>query len=167
VDLSYLTEQRQRYAQAFRVRPAHLDDTLGEGPIRDVLEAVWPLPSHNPPVLLHGDFWPGNLLWHNDQLVGILDWEDATIGDPLEDLANSRLEILWASGRDAMQQFTDAYQSLNPIHLVNLPYWDLCAALRPAFKIDDWAADEQAARTMRERHGWFIAQAFERLSDQR
>ncbi|HTU59534.1 MAG TPA: phosphotransferase, partial [Polyangiales bacterium] len=29
------------------------------------------------PALLHGDFWPGNLLWHNDQLAAVLDWEDA------------------------------------------------------------------------------------------
>lgn len=42
--------------------------------------------------------------------------------------------------------------------------WDLCAALRPAFKIAEWAADESAEKTMRERHRWFITQAFEKLS---
>ena len=26
--------------------------------------------------LLHGDYWPGNVLWKNGALVGVIDWED-------------------------------------------------------------------------------------------
>ena len=63
-------------------------------------------------MLLHGDFWPGNILWRYGQLVAVIDWEDAALGDPLADVANSRLEILWAFGIDAMQSFTHYYQSL-------------------------------------------------------
>lgn len=47
----------------------------------------------NQPTLLHGDYWPGNILWQGDQLAAIIDWEDACLGDPLSDLANSRLEL--------------------------------------------------------------------------
>jgi aminoglycoside phosphotransferase (APT) family kinase protein len=36
----------------------------------------------------------------------VLDWEDAAIGDPLADVANVRLELLWARGIEAMEPFT-------------------------------------------------------------
>ena len=146
-------------------QPARLDDSLDEGRIRDVLEAVWPLPVLNDPVLLHGDFWPGNVLWHAGKLAAIIDWEDASLGDPLADLANSRMEILWAYGVEAMQYFTHCYRAgAAMVDLTNLPYWDLCVALRPAFKIGEWAGDAATERRMREQHNWFVTQAFEQLT---
>ncbi len=159
-DFDFLPRQADN---KFKQRPAKVDDSIGEGQIRDILESVWPLTQHNPSVLLHGDFWPGNLLWRGGQLVAIIDWEDARTGDPLADLANSRLEILWAFGMEAMQAFTNIYQSQTSLDYTNLPYWDLCAALRPAFKISEWAADAIAEKRMRERHGWFVTQAFGKL----
>ncbi|MGT5522875.1 phosphotransferase family protein, partial [Escherichia coli] len=90
-------------------------------------EAAWPFYQQNKSVLLHGDFWPGNVLWKDGQLVAVIDWEDAQIGDPLADLGNSRLEILWASGSEAMHSFTRHYQAMTDIDFSNLPYWDLFA----------------------------------------
>jgi aminoglycoside phosphotransferase (APT) family kinase protein len=126
-----------------------------------VLEAAWPLAQRNPSVLLHGDYWPGNVLWRDGVLVGVIDWEDAGSGDPLSDVGNSRLEILWAFGIDAMRAFTEHYQALTSWDVTNLPYWDLCAALRLR-RFPDWAANA-AVETMRERYRWFIAQACEVL----
>ena len=37
--------------------------------------------------LVHGDFRLGNLVWRDDRIAGILDWETARIGDPLFDIA--------------------------------------------------------------------------------
>ena len=167
LDTSFLPRQDDILTANVRQRPARLDDTLEEGRIRDALEAVWPLPLSNPSGLLHGDYWPGNILWRAGRLVGVLDWEDAALGDPLADLANSRLEILWAFSLDAMRQFTHDYSAstaARPLDLTNLPYWDLCAALRPAGRLSDWATDEAAERRMRERHHLFVAQAFEQLT---
>jgi aminoglycoside phosphotransferase (APT) family kinase protein len=147
-----------------RTRPATLDESLNEGRIRDALEAAWPFPQRNTSVLLHGDFWPGNILWKDGQLVAIIDWEDAALGDPLADLANTRLEILWAFGIDAMQSFTHHYQSMTSIDFSNLPYWDLCAALRPVSQIATWGLDDITEKNMREGHRWFITQAFDKLA---
>ena len=166
LDLSFLPVQEKIYARKLRERPAKVDESLDEGHIRDTLEAIWPFTQRNTSVLLHGDFWPGNILWKNRQLVAVIDWENAASGDPLADVANSRLEILWAFGINAMQSFTDQYQSMTTIDFTNLPYWDLCAALRPAFKIAEWAADDNAEKAMREGHRWFITKAFEKLSVQ-
>jgi aminoglycoside phosphotransferase (APT) family kinase protein len=164
LDVTFLPAMAERYTRGLKERPARLDESLNEGKIRDVLEAAWPLPQRNPTALLHGDFWPGNLLWRDGRLVGIIDWEDAALGDPLADLANGRLEILWAFGRDAMQLFTRQYQSMLKLDLTSLPYWDLCAALRPISKAAEWAewaADEQV---MREGHRWFVEQALSSLA---
>jgi len=164
LDLAFLPEQSKKYADKFIERPAKVDESLAEGKIRDVLEAVWPLPQRNKTALLHGDFWPGNILWRDGKLVGIIDWEDAELGDPLADLANTRLEILWAFGVEAMHSFTQHYKSSSTIDFTNLPYWDLCATLRPASKIGEWANDVIIEKKMREGHKLFITQAFDKLS---
>jgi aminoglycoside phosphotransferase (APT) family kinase protein len=163
VDLSFLPRQRDIYANKLGRRPADLDDSLSEGPTRDVLESAWPFPSANPDALLHGDYWPGNILWKDERIVGIIDWEDARVGDPLEDLANSRLEIMWAFGLEAMQSFTDLYVTLTHIDLANLPYWDLCAALRPAHRLSEWAVDATVETKMRDGHARFVAQAMRNI----
>jgi aminoglycoside phosphotransferase (APT) family kinase protein len=98
LDLSFLPRQEKRYAEKIGNRPAQSDESLAEGRIRDTLETAWSLVQHGAPTLLHGDYWPGNILWRDGRLVAILDWEDAAFGDPLADLANSRLEVLWAFG---------------------------------------------------------------------
>jgi aminoglycoside phosphotransferase (APT) family kinase protein len=163
LDLSFLPKQEQKYIRKVSKRPPKLDESIDEGRIRDVLESAGRLSQHNASVLLHGDFWPGNLLWKDGRLIAVIDWEDAALGDPLADLANSRLEILWAFGIDAMHSFTQHYQSITAIDFTNLPIWDLFAALRPAFKIAEWAGDDIAEQRMRERHKVFVAQAVEKL----
>ena len=61
--------------------------------VEPILEAAIRELYRNPPkdpikkCLVHGDYRNGNFLSKDDSLVGILDWEMAHIGDPLEDLA--------------------------------------------------------------------------------
>jgi aminoglycoside phosphotransferase (APT) family kinase protein len=160
LDVSFMPRHAERAAETLGERPEKVDEALDEGRIRDVLEAAWPFHQQNASVLLHGDFWPGNILWRDGQLVGVIDWEDAALGDPLADVANSRLEILWAFGIEAMQSFTHHYQSMTPVDFTNLPYWDLYAALRRIDQIAGWGLDEITEKTMRERLRLFVAQAF-------
>lgn len=144
-----------------------------EKQIRAALASFTPLPSLNKPVLLHGDFWPGNLLWREDRLVAVVDWEDALVGEPLSDFAISRLDMLLIFGSEAMNIFSQQYQSLNPIRFTALPYWDLYAALRAAPHLAEWAAgyrspgrDDITETTMRAGHQLFITQALQKLSAQ-
>jgi hypothetical protein len=65
-----------------------------------------------------------------------------------------------------MQRFTQQYQSMTPIDFTHLPYWDLCAALRPVAQIAQWGLDDITEKIVRERHRWFVTQAFEKLSAQ-
>jgi aminoglycoside phosphotransferase (APT) family kinase protein len=152
-----------------------VNSSLDEGRIRDTLEAAWPFPQRNAPALLHGDFWPGNILWRDSKLVAVIDWEDATLGDPLTDLAISRLDVLWIFGLDAMRSFTQHYISMMAIDYSNLPYWDLCAALRlvrlAGADLAEWAAffvpfgrPDITEQTIREQYRFFVDQAFEQLA---
>lgn len=41
---------------------------------------------NNPPVLVHGDLMPSNIIIKNNKINGIIDWECSTFGDPACDL---------------------------------------------------------------------------------
>lgn len=109
-----------------------MDASLDEGHIWDILQAAWPFPLHNALALIHGDYWPGNILWQAGRLAAVIDWEDTVVGDPLADLAISRLDLLWIYGRDVMEAFTRHYLAKTALDTYSLPYWDLYAALRLA-----------------------------------
>lgn len=141
-------------AQGFLERaPTGFEATFGAGRhdpfwqeerLRAVLRPLWPLPAANPAALLHGDYWPGNLLWRDGRLAAVVDWEDAFLGDPLLDAGISRLDLAWILGWEAAEAFWDAYRTARPVDEEWLPYWDLAAALRLARLAGDdlagWAA---------------------------
>lgn len=133
---SYAAEVDTKLAQV----PDQLDARAQEGRVRAALAAAWPLAARNPAVALHGDFWPGNLLWREGALVAVLDWEDAARGDPLADLAVARLDLTFVAGPEAARAFTARYASQVDVDLEQLPVWDLFAALRPAGHFEEWAA---------------------------
>ncbi|MEZ4833895.1 MAG: phosphotransferase [Caldilineaceae bacterium] len=142
--------------------PALVDESLSEDMIRRVLANSAPQ-ARGRTVLLHGDFWPGNVLWRGDQLAAVVDWEDAALGDPLADVGNARLEILWALGEAAMTQFTARYQALTGADYAPLPYWDLRAALRPAGKLGGWGLPPEQEDHIRALHKGFVQQAMAQI----
>lgn len=116
------------------------DHELREDEIRSQLEATILRDDGNPIVLRHGDLWPGNLLWKDGALIGVVDWENASLGNPLYDLSISRLDTLWVLGWEAMQQLTTEYFNLTGFDSTNLAYFDLVAALRPVNEICNFAS---------------------------
>jgi aminoglycoside phosphotransferase (APT) family kinase protein len=132
--------------------------------IFDMLEPHWPPPTVNRQVLNHGDYWPGNLLWLNGRLSGVVDWEDASLADPLADLANARLEFLWAYGADAMTAFTEIYLRQTNVVATHLPSWDLDAALRAAGAVAGWRLEAAKAAKMAIELEWFVAEAGAKLA---
>jgi aminoglycoside phosphotransferase (APT) family kinase protein len=155
---------------AHRAAPGPLAEALAKihavnataAPFLPELESV---SGRNERVLLHGDYWPGNTLWQDDELVGIVDWEDAALGDPLADVANCRLELVWASGADAAAAFTEHYADAAPrVDLADVPRWDLYAARRLGLRVHDWGLDESRARELQSQADEFAATARQRLS---
>jgi aminoglycoside phosphotransferase (APT) family kinase protein len=79
------------------------------GPDHASLTAIWSdalaAPVHvGPPVWLHGDLHPGNLVVRDGRLAGVIDWGDLTSGDPAADL-----QVAWTwFGPDARARFLEA-----------------------------------------------------------
>lgn len=174
-ELCDLRRRHEQLKDSLASVPETLDDPLNEAIVRACLTERFPWPSRNPDVLLHGDYWPGNLIWQNGELRAVIDWEQCSIGDPLADVALARLDVLWAFGDDAMAAFTRHYQIRSTLDWSNLPLWDLSIALRPMSKLDQWAPaytpppisrPDITAATMRDGHRRFVAQALERLQTQ-
>ena len=116
--------------------------------------------EYSPPeVLLHGDFWPGNVLWHRGRLAAVLDWEDFAVGEALSDVANARLEILWAHGEEAMATFTHAYQQQCALDRVRLAMWDLVIAEQKRTALPTWQLDHQIYKQMLNRLRNFVSNA--------
>lgn len=120
--------------------------------------------------LLHGDMWPGNLLVRDGRLVGILDWEDARLGDPLIDIAIARLDLAWLYGEGSAEAFVDRMREHRDVPTHELALADLYACLRPGPHLDEWASaypkigrPDVTAASMREVQDRFAEQALARL----
>jgi aminoglycoside phosphotransferase (APT) family kinase protein len=160
-DVPFLSDVRDDVARQLGTGPADPDEFLHENAVRAAVTGSWPPPELNRPVILHGDYWPGNVLWRHGRLAGVIDWEDALFGDPLADLSITRLEISWSWGFAAMSQFTDQYLKLRPeVDAADLALWDLRAALRASgFKMDTWGLPAEKLATARAAHREFIERA--------
>jgi aminoglycoside phosphotransferase (APT) family kinase protein len=93
-----------------------------------------------PPVLCQGDTGPGNFLYKGNAVAGVVDWELAHIGDPMDDIA-------WLSWRSTQHGFPDfparlrEYEQLSGIKVVaeRVYYYrvNACARLGPWFGLAD------------------------------
>jgi aminoglycoside phosphotransferase (APT) family kinase protein len=164
-DVPFLPDAAAAVAARIATNPDAPDEALSEPAVRAALTAAWPPPLANRPVIVHGDYWPGNVLWRDGRLAGIVDWEDAVFGDPLADLCVTRLELCWFFGRAAACDFTDRYLASRPdVDTGALPLWDLWAALRPAGKIAGWGLNAGQRASMTAAHREFVTEALGLLS---
>ena len=160
VQAPYLRSMRDAADERIRMRPEPADLTLSEPAVRAALDRIWPPPPAGQPVLLHGDYWPGNTLWRDGALVCVLDWEDAALGDPVADLANARMELTMVFGAAAADGFTRQYAGLRPeLDLCALPHWDLYAALRHAGRMPGWGLPAAELTRLQNGHREFTAAA--------
>lgn len=109
--------------------------------------------------VLHGDFWPRNVLFEDDQITGVVDWEGAAeSGSPFVDLFTMAILFyqtppMWAAERD--RELVHAFRGSGALSRY-FEQW--CAAsgierceLRPAF--EQFAA-AQAQRAGKEKNRW-------------
>jgi aminoglycoside phosphotransferase (APT) family kinase protein len=78
-----LESELERWHRAFET----VDESLrpGDQQLHDRLADR--MPEALPPVIVHGDYRLGNVLFRGDTLTAIIDWEIWTVGDPRLDLA--------------------------------------------------------------------------------
>ena len=104
-----------------------------------------------PQCLLHGDYWPENILWQDGDISAVLDWEDAALGDPLSDVAAARVELRYLHGSDVMEQFSNAYAEYAPVDTNRLALWQIYVAAAAHCYMGHWGlAPEREAHMRRE-----------------
>jgi aminoglycoside phosphotransferase (APT) family kinase protein len=115
------------------------DDPLEPG-LRQAVRAAWPTVSVAPMrrTLVHGDYWPGNLLWERGRLTGVVDWEEPRVGDPSRDVAICRGDLTLLFGQPAADAFLRHYEAAAGQRVSNLPFWDLLTCTLALPEIERW-----------------------------
>ena len=115
-------------------------------------------------VLLHGDFWSGNILWENNEIVGILDWEYAAFGDPLYDLAVTSLEMRYQYGERGMEQCKSFYSKSFELDNYRLSLWLIFIAASTHYHIKSWNLSEERKERIKHESLLTISEEFKKLS---
>ena len=118
--------------------------------LADHCTGMSPLPYEGAPVLLHGDFWPQNLIWRDGRIAAILDWEDAALGDPLSDLACALLELKYLFDDVLVAGFLAAYGRHAPIDRQRLALWQVYVASAAQHYMGDWSLEPSREAHMRQ-----------------
>ena len=121
-----------------------IDQHRSHGTSRPVFELAFQwLRRHAPgevskPVLVHGDFRNGNLVVAEGGLVGVLDWELAHLGDPMEDLGWLCVNA-WRFGSDDLpvggfgtrDQLFEGYAAAGGlVDAQRVHYWEVLGTLK-------------------------------------
>lgn len=130
-----------------RLRPIAVDDFAGDRrtgrmPMTPLLEAADELIlAHGLPesgiVLVHGDVWPGNIIWTRDSSPVLIDWKTAGVGAPGVDLGELRKQVAIIFGPDAPDVVLDGWERAARTNAEDVAYWDAVAALNTPTEIDD------------------------------
>ncbi len=95
VDIPSITKKEKKLLQLSRYEESALRIPNDETAIRYVkenIDRIWKVP----PVYLHGDFHPGNLIYRADSSVGVIDFNRWEVGDPYEEFC--KLESFGTEG---------------------------------------------------------------------
>jgi aminoglycoside phosphotransferase (APT) family kinase protein len=138
-ELGFLRDQRERVAHVLGSRP-ETDDAL-QLEIWDAAVAEWARISQleEQRVLVHGDYWPGNVLWVRDRLVGVVDWEQPRLGDLVKDVATCRGDLWVLFGQTAADEFLHEYERAAGSRVQNLRFWELFISTEAVRDMPEWA----------------------------
>jgi aminoglycoside phosphotransferase (APT) family kinase protein len=100
----------------------------------DILQAVrelQPAVAEVKPVLVHMDYWQGNVLWHEGRISAVVDWDFGAYGDPAIDVAYFRMNMYLRGIKEAADVFLRSYEEGPGKVVQNLGFRELCAAAQP------------------------------------
>ena len=150
--------------EAFDFLPADSDYHF----VADLLQGLDATHFDGQPVLLHGDFWPANLLWEEHRISAILDWEDAAVGDPLSDVACCALELRYLFGAAGERAFISAYEAADAtgarLNERRLWLWQVYVAAAAQHFMAQWGLPAEREANMRSHALATIREAARRLS---
>ena len=134
-----------------------------DGPAAAAVTAGWATLGRAPSVLVHYDFWSGNVLWSGEQLSAVVDWSGAVNGPAGFDVGWCRLDLYLLFGEHIADVFLRAYESATgSVERELLKLWDLWALARSYRDVEEWVdnyrdlgrADLTAAELRRRHEAW-------------
>ncbi len=99
-------------------------------------------PTAEPPVLLHRDLHPLNVLWVDGEISGIVDWVNTCVGHPHADLAHCRWNLHTLAGPEAATALLAGRDAEDYD-----PWWDICAVMGTQSSPTDVTAWNALGRT--------------------
>jgi aminoglycoside phosphotransferase (APT) family kinase protein len=78
-----------------------------------------PIPSYTT-VFCHRDYHPGNVLWHDGRVSGVVDWTHACRGPAAADVAHCRANLTLLFGLDVADDFARRYGAVDDLALFDL-----------------------------------------------
>jgi aminoglycoside phosphotransferase (APT) family kinase protein len=120
-----------------RKRDIWTSDPLG-AEVHAVLESHLERIEFSSPVLVHDDYWPGNVIWCRGRVAGVIDWTSPVLGDRRADVSECRIGIVISHGLDAGNQFSAHYERLAGVGLRDLWYFDLLRGVNALLNYELW-----------------------------
>jgi aminoglycoside phosphotransferase (APT) family kinase protein len=90
--------------------PAGEHDPLTAAAVSAVTARLPSLSSER--VFTHGDFHPGNVLWHRGRISGVVDWSAARLDARWSEVAYCRADVCLLLGPDVADRLADAYSDI-------------------------------------------------------
>lgn len=132
------------------------------------------LPAENPPTLIHNDYKHDNVVLNHQHLpsiIAVLDWEMATVGDPLMDVGTSLsywaepndsvfergFNLTWLPGNLTRQQFASRYAEKSGRDLTKILYYYVFGLFKNAVVAQQIYARYKKGLTQDERFAGLIA----------
>ncbi|WP_298300897.1 phosphotransferase family protein [uncultured Erythrobacter sp.] len=117
--------------------------------LRAALRLLGDCPSTSRISLLHGDYWPQNIIWKNNAVAAVIDWEDAGLGDPISDVACACLELSYLYGQEGAAQFSESYQKALPVDPFRFALWQAYVAASGVQSMGNWGLPPERVASMR------------------
>jgi aminoglycoside phosphotransferase (APT) family kinase protein len=102
------------------------------------LQRYWSNVPEQSPVLVHGDFHAGNLLWYRNDIAGVIDWAEAKLGSPERDLAHLRWETVLRYDPEVVDLVQHDYEEEIGHPVPDSAIWDLMFVWRLGDAIRSW-----------------------------
>ena len=128
--------------------PVYMQEYPGGSELWRFLRDQFPKVESVPPVLLHLDYWSGNILWEANEISAVIDWEEAAYGDPAVDVGYALMNMMLMGLPDAADEFLRVYETQTGGPLKNLGFWELAAAVRPLTDPEDWKINRSPGRNI-------------------
>ena len=90
------------------------------------------------PCLVHEDFWSGNTIWKRGRLTGVIDWVDATLGDPRFDPPQCAIDAYLANDLETADAVRNAYIQLSPQRVPDLWFFEAWVGMLALLNFRFW-----------------------------